>query len=370
MPEKKTRSVYLDLLRVLAMTGVICIHVSGGQFYNLPVDSPAWQAMNLWDGLARWAVPMFAMVSGAVFLDPQRRVSARSLFQKYIPRIILAFLVWSALYAAIHCQGSPRVFVTRLLRGHYHLWYLYMLAGFYLIVPILRRITASERLTWYFLALSAVFTFGVPDLILFAKAADRLWDLGLADIFTPVKQYTMFFLTLGFRPRACAPPAAALQAGDDHSLRAGAAGVCALPASERPAFLYQRCAAGGVFGIPQILRAVPDSGRVRGSKGRLASAVRQDAAPDHLRCSMQLRRVSVASAAARSLCAGRRSHRRGLGVYRGSGHGSDSDRAFARALRADPPHSVARQAHRITSWLSVSTSKGEFAKTANSPFLF
>ena len=200
MQEGKTRTVYLDLLRVLAMAGVICIHVSGGQFYNLPVDSAAWQAMNLWDGLARWAVPMFAMVSGAVFLDPQRRVSARSLFQKYIPRIILAFLVWSALYAAIHCQGSPRVFVTRLLRGHYHLWYLYMLAGFYLIVPILRRITTSERLTWYFLALSAVFTFGVPDLILFAKAADRLWDLGLADIFTTVKQYTMFFLTLGFVP--------------------------------------------------------------------------------------------------------------------------------------------------------------------------
>lgn len=200
MSNEKPRTVYLDLLRVLAMTGVICIHVSGNQFYNLPVHSPAWQAMNLWDGLARWAVPMFAMVSGAVFLDPQRRISERSIFQKYIPRLILAFLVWSALYAAVHCQGSPRVFFTRLLRGHYHLWYLYMLAGFYLIVPILRRITASERLTWYFLALSAVFTFGVPDLILFAKFADRIWDFGLADIFNTIKQYTMFFLTLGFVP--------------------------------------------------------------------------------------------------------------------------------------------------------------------------
>lgn len=200
MPGKKPRSVSLDLLRVLAMTGVICIHVSGGQFYNLPVDSPAWQAMNLWDGLSRWAVPIFAMVSGAVFLDPERHVSARSLFQKYIPRILLAFLVWSALYAAIECHGSPRVFVTQLLRGHYHMWYLYMLTGFYLIVPILRRITASERLTWYFLALSAVFTFGVPDLMLAAKIADRMWDFGLADLFSTIKQYTMFFLTLGFVP--------------------------------------------------------------------------------------------------------------------------------------------------------------------------
>ena len=199
MPSKK-RTVYLDLLRVLAMVGVVGIHVSARHFADVPLDSPAWRAMNLWDGLVRWAVPMFAMVSGAVFLDPDRRVTGRSIFNKYLPRILLAFFLWSALYAAIDCNGSARVFFTQLLRGHYHLWYLYMLMGFYLIVPLLRRVTASERLTWYFLALAAVFTFGVPDLLLLAQAMDRAWDLGLAAILTDVQQYTMFFLTLGFVP--------------------------------------------------------------------------------------------------------------------------------------------------------------------------
>ena len=199
MPSNK-RTVYLDLLRLLAMVGVVGIHVSARHFADVPLDSPQWHAMNLWDGLVRWAVPVFAMVSGAVFLDPERRVSGGSVFKKYLPRIALAFLVWSALYAAIDCHGSVRVFFTQLLRGHYHLWYLYMLAGFYLLVPLLRRITASERLTWYFLALSLVFTFGVPDLILLAQAMDRAWDLGLAAIVTDVQQYTMFFFTLGFVP--------------------------------------------------------------------------------------------------------------------------------------------------------------------------
>ena len=198
--EKKQRTVYLDLLRVLAMVGVVGIHVSAHSFADVPLDSSAWRAMNLWDGLVRWSVPMFAMVSGAVFLDPERRITAQAIYQKYLPRIILAFALWSALYAAIDCHGSVRVFVTQLLRGHYHLWFLYMLAGVYLIVPILRRITREKRLTWYFLALSAVFTFGVPDLVLLAQLADRAWDLGLAPIVTDVQQYTMFFLTLGFVP--------------------------------------------------------------------------------------------------------------------------------------------------------------------------
>ena len=196
--EKKQRTVYLDLLRVLAMVGVVGIHVSARHFADVPLDSAAWRAMNLWDGLVRWSVPVFAMVSGAVFLDPGKRITGRAIFKKYLPRIVLAFIFWSALYAAIDCGGSLRAFVTRFLCGHYHLWFLYMLAGLYLLVPVLRRITREPRLTWYFLALSAVFTFGVPDLLLLAQKLDGVGNLGLAPIVTEIQQYVMFFFTLGF----------------------------------------------------------------------------------------------------------------------------------------------------------------------------
>lgn len=200
MANERQRTVYLDLLRVLAMVGVVGIHVSAKHFVDVPLDSSAWRAMNLWDGLVRWAVPTFAMVSGAVFLNPDRRVTGKAVYTKYLPRIVLAFAFWSALYAAIDCGGSLRVFVTQLMRGHYHLWYLYMVAGFYLLVPLLRRITREERMTWYFLALSAVFTFGLPDLMLLAQKLDGRWDLGLAPILADVQSYTMFFFTLGFVP--------------------------------------------------------------------------------------------------------------------------------------------------------------------------
>ena len=200
MPNEKRRTVYLDLLRVLAMVGVVGIHVSARHFVDVPLDSSAWRAMNLWDGLVRWAVPMFAMVSGALFLNPGRTVRARAIFTKYLPRILLAFVFWSALYALIACRGDGWTFLTQFVRGHYHLWFLYMLAGLYLIVPLLRRITASEHLTWYFLALSAVFTFAVPDVLLLAQEIDRSRGLGLWPLLTDVQQYTMFSFTLGFVP--------------------------------------------------------------------------------------------------------------------------------------------------------------------------
>lgn len=198
--EKKTRTVYLDLLRVLAMVGVVGIHVSAKHFVDVPLDSAAWRAMNLWDGLVRWSVPMFAMVSGALFLNPERNVRTRAIFTKNLPRILLAFAVWSALYAALNCGGSLREFARRFVIGHYHLWFLYMLAGVYLIVPLLRRITASERLTWYFLLLSAVFTFAVPDLVVLAQTLDRTGTLDLTTLVTSVQSYTMFSFTLGFVP--------------------------------------------------------------------------------------------------------------------------------------------------------------------------
>lgn len=198
--EKKPRTIYLDLLRVLAMLGVVGIHVSAKFFVSVPMDSVAWRAMNLWDGLVRWSVPMFAMVSGALFLDPKRNVTIRSILCKSLPRIVLAYVVWSGLYAALHCGGDPGEFVRRLVVGHYHLWFLYMLAGSYLIVPALRCITASKSAMWYFLAVSVALTFVGPDLLLLAQAADRAWALGLGDMLTVVKANALFFFTLGFVP--------------------------------------------------------------------------------------------------------------------------------------------------------------------------
>lgn len=159
---KQRRIAYLEWLRVLAALAVVVMHLCATPWNGSPVGSGDWQALTVLDGLARWPVPVFLMITGAVF--PEKPV--KELFRKSILRIAGAFVFWSGLYAAISLsQGADGAAALReFLLGHYHLWYLYYLAGIYMICPFLRKITEDEGLTRYFLALSMVFANILPRL--------------------------------------------------------------------------------------------------------------------------------------------------------------------------------------------------------------
>lgn len=107
-------------------------------------------------------MPVFVMVTGSFLLDPNRNMDAGKL-KKYILRALIAFAVWSAIYEAYTiCVFYPRTGVTQiqwkweiteLIRGEYHLWYLPMLIGLYLVTPFLRRITREKALMQWYLVL-------------------------------------------------------------------------------------------------------------------------------------------------------------------------------------------------------------------------
>ena len=154
------RYVYLDLLRILAAFGIVVIHMSPMQ--SLQVSSAAWRAANLTVAPFRASVALFFMISGALFLDPNREVSTRKLFGKTLVRMLTSFLFWSAVYALAHCIlfGKGKwTFLNQLLRGHYHMWYIFTAVSLYLITPILRRVTASKKATEYLLGLGLLLTF-------------------------------------------------------------------------------------------------------------------------------------------------------------------------------------------------------------------
>jgi surface polysaccharide O-acyltransferase-like enzyme len=48
--------------------------------------------------------------------------------------------------------------IKDMMFGHYHLWFLLMLIGFYIAVPLLRKLTADKKTTQYFLLLWVVLT--------------------------------------------------------------------------------------------------------------------------------------------------------------------------------------------------------------------
>ena len=66
------RDVRLDLLRVIAILGVIWLHVSGEVVTASPnPGDEEWWVGNVADAFSRWCVPLFVMASGALLL-PQR----------------------------------------------------------------------------------------------------------------------------------------------------------------------------------------------------------------------------------------------------------------------------------------------------------
>lgn len=158
----------LDCLRIVSMVAVVVIHTAAQYMTKLDVTSSDWAACNFYDGLVRWAVPIFVMISGVLFLNPAREQPLRKLYSKNVMRIVTIIVLWGFVYAAINhapASASPKDlvdFIETCLLGHYHMWFLYMIAGLYIAVPILRCITASEKATSYFLLVAFVLNSVVP----------------------------------------------------------------------------------------------------------------------------------------------------------------------------------------------------------------
>lgn len=181
MSEK--RLVYPDILRIIAIFAVIVIHATANILTACPSGTAVWQQTNILSAAARFAVPVFFMVSGIFFLDPERDVSVKKIFSKSLPRLIVALILWSLLYEVYPAftawlktgKFDFSVIVLglkKILYGneHFHLYFIYLIAGLYLITPILRVFTknATRRQTEYFLLLFFLCSGVIPTLLKFA----------------------------------------------------------------------------------------------------------------------------------------------------------------------------------------------------------
>ena len=159
-------------------------------------------AFNLYDGVVRWGVPVFTMISGALFLSPDRKITVKALYVKSILRIVAAFLVWSVFYAVVAYLQNGRLTgaIGQVFTGHYHQWFLFMLVGLYIIVPLLRRITVSREATSYFLAVAFFFSFVIPLALLTLQCADRLLDtpISLHDYAKNIYDKVHFHFAVGY----------------------------------------------------------------------------------------------------------------------------------------------------------------------------
>ncbi len=177
MKQYSKRVWYLDLLRILATYGIVILHTSPLSAEHVGVTELPWRIAITISILFRWCVPVFFMISGALFLSGAREFSTTKLYKKTIVRIVTCFLFWSAFYAVAHCvvMGKGKwTFLNQLLRGHYHMWYIFSILALYMLTPLLRKMTESKMLTEYFLVLGLIFTFLLPRLLSFIQFFEPL----------------------------------------------------------------------------------------------------------------------------------------------------------------------------------------------------
>lgn len=164
--EKKTQRVlYLDYLRILATLFVVLIHISAQNLGAVEQYSYTWYVFYIVRNVCRWAVPVFVMLSGVLFLNPEKQTSVGNLYRKNIFRMITAFGFWSALYTLDGVLngldlGSAK---TAFLQGHYHMWYFHLVIVLYVITPVVRKITETKEIAGYFLIISIFFSIILPE---------------------------------------------------------------------------------------------------------------------------------------------------------------------------------------------------------------
>ena len=167
---QKDRLVWCDALRLLAFFMLLCCHAAD-PFYaaaayansGASVDAELMQWGFRWGSLVRPCVPLFVMLTGVLSLPVSG--SMESFYKKRIPRVLFPFLIWSVIYyltpwmTGVLGMDSSVVYklfswaesdsqsltdgLTLVSRIPYafsfiacHMWYIYMLIGLYLSLPI------------------------------------------------------------------------------------------------------------------------------------------------------------------------------------------------------------------------------------------
>jgi surface polysaccharide O-acyltransferase-like enzyme len=199
-PQTEPAHLYwIDLVRVVAVFQVVLIHLSYVIFFKEDVVSANWRAANFYDSFSRMGVPLFFMASGVLLLG--KRESLADFFRKRFVKVGIPTLFWSIAYLLWSVEAytngtmNPVRVGLSMFKAIYtgnieiHLWFLYILIGIYLVVPLLRVFVsaASRRDLAYFVGMWVLAT---PLL----ELAQRLSGFQTALVIPVVAGYVGYFV--------------------------------------------------------------------------------------------------------------------------------------------------------------------------------
>ena len=97
MTEKGTRIYYLEVLRVVSALAVVALHLSSMNWYGY-IGSFNWIVFTIIVGVMRFGVPVFFMISGALFLREDKEIVIKRMYTKYIFRMLVFLIFWAFIY--------------------------------------------------------------------------------------------------------------------------------------------------------------------------------------------------------------------------------------------------------------------------------
>ncbi len=138
---KPPREEWMDVLRGGAMLLVLAFHAT------LMVE---WYQVEPWPALAEfnlvfkpYRMPMLMVLSGQMLGRSMRKGPARY-YQGKLDRVVYPLLLWAVITHAVmrHSAISPDIQLSdpRTFLGPYHLWFIFFLALFYAVAPLLERV--------------------------------------------------------------------------------------------------------------------------------------------------------------------------------------------------------------------------------------
>lgn len=137
----------IEFLRFIATVGVVFVHI--GICWISAFGKTASALQNFQFSVIQhcmfWAVPVFMMITGSLMMQKKDISYCKSF--KYFKRMAILLVLfgtifsWMELYFGTHTI-SPKLIgggIVNMLKGDTwkHLWYLYMLLGIYLVLPVL-----------------------------------------------------------------------------------------------------------------------------------------------------------------------------------------------------------------------------------------
>ena len=173
-PAQGARSglAWMDVLRIGAILAVVTIHAvsSATKASGTGWHPAAWWAANLLNSACLWCVPVFVMVSGALLLDPAKRMTSSDFLRRRAVRIGVPLVFWIGVYLVFQRQFygedlSVGTTVKAVASGDpfLQLYFLFIVAGLTALTPVLRKlIEHSTRRELYWMT-GAALGFGLVE---------------------------------------------------------------------------------------------------------------------------------------------------------------------------------------------------------------